>query len=230
MAIAFRKPRLAFYKVCDRLNESFHCPGLIRLSDDICYVDIPKVASSFVKSAFLYSKSDFVGAGPLYPHSNIFPRIHLSEINQFTRMLCFWKDPIERFCSVIREKMFCNSRPVCWSPFSVPLFARRFSVDSVEIMIESIVECPYALVDKHILPQFLFSARYSALPCFEHIPVSLLSSSLVSIGISEEFFPDSRVALNTDKRLFSSCMLSKRARTLLCQYYELDYLSSPDSR
>ena len=69
-------------KILDRVN-SFFPSRLIYLSSNYLYLDIPKSASSFIKSTIINSSNLSISCGAEYPHSSVFKRPPYENINRF---------------------------------------------------------------------------------------------------------------------------------------------------
>ena len=116
-------------KILDRVNSFFSKSDLIYLSPNYLYLDIPKSASSFIKSTIINSSNLSISCGAEYPHSSVFKRPKPYEnINRF-KIYSFIRDPIDRFCSVIREKFNISndSLKTEWSPYSYLLKHKKYN-------------------------------------------------------------------------------------------------------
>lgn len=223
MSLSFRNPTLVFFKLCDRLNSLVHPPSIIQLNESACYIDVPKVASSFIKSSICSSGYVYAGAGPTRPHSNLFIRPSWKSLETTNRIICFWKDPIDRFCSVIREKFSLSSNPSRWSPYALPLPCTFYDSESIDYLVDRLVSLPHPFIDKHLLPQYCFSANYTQYSSFRLINHLFVGRELLSLGYQPEYFPDSKISLKTNPNLFTSSDMSKTSVQKLKNFYDCDY-------
>ena len=135
-----RPPSVFFTKVVDNINSSFCKRNLIYITNDYLYLDIPKSASSFIKSLIISSHKLSLDCGPQYPHSAVFERPRIYKDISNVKVISFIKDPIDRFCSVVREKFKLGSldNNNKWSPYRFPLKSNTYKFNDVEKMIDKI--------------------------------------------------------------------------------------------
>ena len=224
MALTLRSPSVTYWKLIDRLHRCFCLPHLISLTEDACFLDIPKIGSSFFKSTLCRNGYCKFGMGSSYPHSNIYPRPLIFNSSSINTIICFWKNPIDRFCSVIREKLIQSSNS--WSPMSLP-YGPSFDVEHVDDLIEFFVRQPYSVIDKHLLPQTLFHKPYRSHHSFRLLHHSQIDSVLLKYFPSQSFQSNYNISLVTDQSLFNRKNLSTHSLTLLSRFYQEDLLLSP---
>ena len=213
-------------KIIDKLNSYFSKPDLIYLSSNYLYLDIPKSASSFIKSTIIDYSDLWISCGTQYPHSSVFkrPRLH-QNISQF-KIYSFIRDPIDRFCSVIREKFNIsnNFSETQWSPYSHLLKYKNYKLDNIEKMILDFVKYPYFMIDKHLLPQAYYLEKYYKNENLFIYRTNEIRNKLTEIFPRPLIFPNENIALKTDKNLFNKNCLSKNAILKLEEYYKNDYI------
>ena len=223
---AKRPIKIFIPKILDRINSFFSKSDLIYLSSNYLYLDIPKSASSYIKSTIINSSDLSIGCGAEYPHSSLFkrPKLH-QNINRF-KIYAFIRDPIDRFCSVIREKFnlpndFLKTE---WSPYSYLLKHKKYKLDNLEKMVFDFVKCPYLIIDKHLLPQAHYLEKYYRSENLLIYRTKDIKKKLIEIIPRPLIFPNDKIALRTDNSLFNKDHLSKKALLKLREYYKKDYI------
>lgn len=225
MAYVLRSPLVMSLKIGDALSSSFSCRSLLRISDDVCIVDIPKSGSSFVKSSLISAGMVNLALSPSHPHAALFKRPFCVEPRMDMRIYAFVRDPIDRFCSVVREKLLNNTlHSRGWSPYKLGCARRHFTIHEVDEMIELFTRLPFFRVDKHLLPQSHFWSQYFPFPGFRLKPLSGIRSFLTEHGIGPSCHPSSSISLVTDKHLFSADSLTASSLARLKAYYRSDML------
>tara|TARA_A100001035_G_C27635157_1_gene431892 strand:+ start:98 stop:823 length:726 start_codon:yes stop_codon:yes gene_type:complete len=213
-------------KILDRVNSFFSKSDLIYLSSNYLYLDIPKSASSFIKSTIINSSNLSISCGAEYPHSSVFKRPKPYEnINRF-KIYSFIRDPIDRFCSVIREKFNISNDFVKteWSPYSQLLKYKRYKLDNLEKMVLDFVKCPDLIIDKHLLPQAYYLEKYYKSGKLFIYRTNDIKKKLPELMSGPLIFPNKKIALKTDKNLFNEDHLSKKSLLKLKEYYKKDYI------
>ena len=220
-----RPPSVFFTKVVDNINSSFCKRNLIYITNDYLYLDIPKSASSFIKSLIISSHKLSLDCGPQYPHSAVFERPRIYKDISNVKVISFIRDPIDRFCSVVREKFKLGSldNNNKWSPYRFPLKSNTYKFNDVEKMIDKIVKLPYSLIDKHLLPQSYFIDIYISnrnLVIYETTEIKNIMGKI----LKEKFFcPSKSISLETDKSLFNKDNLSQESLQKLKKFYKNDF-------
>jgi len=220
-----RPSKIFIPKILDRVNSFFSKSDLIYLSSNYLYLDIPKSASSFIKSTIISSSDLSISCGSEYPHSSVFKRPRLYQnINRF-KIYSFIRDPIDRFCSVIREKFNISNDSLKkeWSPYSYLLKHKKYKLDNIDNMICDFVKCPYFIIDKHLLPQAHYLEKYYKRENLLIYRTNDLKNKLPEIITGPLIFPNEKIALKTNNNLFNKDHLSKKALLKLKQYYKKDY-------
>ena len=227
MSLKLRRPSLLSFKLLSRAHSLFYAPNLLCVGDNCAVVDIPKVASSFIKFSLISEGYSLCGAGPNYPHSSVLRRPLRSQLNDLDLILCFWKDPIDRFCSTLRQKLPGQASNQ-WSPLALPVPGTFFyDLSQADRIVEICVNTPLSLLDKHLLPQTCFYSQYINLANFEIKNVSHLSSVLTELGLKSSSFPRESIALKTDASSFNASSLSTDSITALREFYADDYICKP---
>ena len=220
-----RPPNVFFTKVVDNINSSFSKRNLIYITDGYLYLDIPKSASSFIKSLIISSQKLSLDCGPKYPHSAVFerPRIY-NEISNF-KIISFVRDPIDRFCSVVREKFKLGSSDnnSTWSPYRYPLKFNTYNFNDIENMIDKIVKLPYSIIDKHLLPQSYFIDLYLNKKNLYIYETSEIKNKMSEILTEKVAWPSKTISLKTDKSLFNEDNLSQESLQKLRNFYKNDF-------
>ncbi len=225
-----RPPKVFFIKVFDNINSSFCKRNLIYITNNYLYLDIPKSASSFIKSLIISSQKLSLDCGPKYPHSAVFerPRFY-KDISNF-KIISFMRDPIDRFCSVVREKfkLDISDKNSEWSPYRYPLKSNTYKFNDVEKMIDKIVKLPYSIIDKHLLPQSYFLDIYLGNKNLVIYETSEIKNKMSKILTKEVVWPSKSISLKTDKSLFNKDNLSHESLQKLKIFYknDLHYLST----
>ena len=116
MAYIIRKPNLMIIKLLDMTFSLVSYPNLIKLNKNYFYIDIPKSGSSFIKSSIIQNGNSIIKISEKYPHSALFKRTLLINSIKEKKIITFIRDPIERFCSVIRQKILFNKHLGGFSP------------------------------------------------------------------------------------------------------------------
>ena len=135
------------------------------------------------------------------------------------------RDPIDRFCSVVREKfkLDISDKNSEWSPYRYPLKSNTYKFNDVEKMIDKIVKLPYSLIDKHLLPQSYFIDIHIGnrnLVIYETTEIKNIMGKI----LKEKFFwPSKSISLETDKSLFNKDNLSKESLQKLKKFYKNDF-------
>lgn len=226
MAYAIRKPNLIIMKLLDMTFSLVTYPNLINLNKDYSYIDIPKSGSSFIRSSIIQEGNSIINISNRHPHSALFRRTLFYKSIYEIKIISFIRDPIERFCSVVRQKIFdkkffkgrfnpCN--------FSLPLIEKEFNSEQIDEMIKKIDKLPYFRTDKHIIPQYEFIKHYQNHPNFELLHTSQITNKLLGIGFKETSFPNKEIALLTNPDIFNKSDLSIESIRILRKYYRKDY-------
>ena len=213
-------------KIIDRLNLYISKPDLIYICSGYLYLDIPKSASSFIKSIIISSSDLSISCGKDFPHSSVFKRPWLYQnISQY-KIYSFIRDPIDRFCSVIRQKFNISNDSYDneWSPYSYLLKYKKYKLDNIEKMIFDFVKCPNFMLDKHLLPQASFLEKYNKNQNLFIYRTKDIKKKLNEILPQPLIPPDDNIALKTDKNLFNKNCISKNALSKLEKFYKKDYL------
>ena len=226
MSLVFRSPLLSTYKILDRAQAVACHPHLIKLSRNVAIVDIPKSGSSFIKSTIISAGLAKASISSVFPHSAIFSRMSKYSTLNHTAVHAFVRDPIERFCSVVREKLISNSlHPHGWSPYASILSTKRYDIKIVNDIVADFVDAPFCHIDKHLLPQSIFWSPYISLPSFSLHSVESLRQFFSEFGIDPANYASSAVSLVTDPALFSPSHLSSLSLEKLYQFYKSDYVA-----
>ena len=217
--------KIYLVKLIDRLNATFSKKNLIYINSNYLYLDIPKSASSFIKAIIIKSNNLRINCGPNYPHSAVFKRPRFNDDISSTIIISFIRDPIDRFCSVMREKfkLGSNNKNIKWSPYVKPLKFIRYDFNEVELIIERLVNFPLETIDKHLLPQSYFINLYSQKYNIEIYKIGEIENKLSSILINQVDWPSKTISLETDKSLFNRKDLTKNSLIKLKDFYKLDY-------
>lgn len=222
----FNRPNKIYLpKIIDKLNSLISQKNLIYLNSNYLYLDIPKSASSFIKSIIISSNNLGLNCGPNYPHSAVFKRPRINEDISRFKIISFMRDPIDRFCSVIRQKFQLENKNqnIMWSPYIKPLKFLRYKFSEVDLLIDRIVNQPLAIIDKHLLPQSYFINFYSRNNNLEIFKTSQIENKLSSIFDNDIVWPSKNIALKTDKSLFNSKDLTQKSIMKLKDFYKMDY-------
>ena len=225
MAYKFRKPNLMIMKLLDMNFSLISYPNLINLNKYYSYIDIPKSGSSFIKSSIIQNGNSIIKISNKYPHSALFKRtLFFNSINE-KKIITFIRDPIERFCSVVRQKILCKKYLGGFSPskFTLPFIDREFYSFETEELIKKIEKLPIFRTDRHIVPQFKFIRHYLNHPNFEILHTSQIRNKLLEIGIEETSFPNKDISLQTNKDIFNKSHLNIESIKILKNYYRDDY-------
>lgn len=224
MAYKIRKPDLMLIKILDKTYSLISHPNLINLNKDYYYLDIPKSGSSFVRSSIIKDGNSIINISNKYPHSALFKRtLYWNSIDQ-KKIISFIRDPVERFCSVVRQKMMNKKfSKEGWNPSKFPWSGKLYTLSNVNQLINDFINLPFNQTDKHIIPQSIFIKKYSKNDNLKIFHVSNMSKILLEIGISESSFPDDKISLKTDSNLFNINNLSNNSIGLLKSYYSEDY-------
>lgn len=224
MAYKIRKPNLMLIKILDKTYSLISHPNLIKLNKDYLYLEIPKSGSSFIRSSIIQDGNSIINISNKYPYSALFKRtLYWNSIDE-KKIISFIRDPIERFCSVIRQKMM-NKKffKEGWNPSKFPWKGKLYTISNINQFINEFINLPFDQTDKHIIPQNIFIKKYSNNENLKIFHISNMSKILLDIGISESSFPDSKVSLKTDSKLFNIENLSNDSIRLLKNYYSEDY-------
>ena len=225
MAYIIRKPNLMIIKLLDMTFSLVSYPNLIKLNKNYFYIDIPKSGSSFIKSSIIQNGDSIIKISNKYPHSALFKRTLFINSIKDKKIITFIRDPIERFCSVVREKIFLNKYLGGFSPskFNLPFIDREFYSFEIEELIKKIDKLPIFRTDRHIIPQFNFIKHYLNHPNFEIFHSSQITNKLLEIGIKESSFPNKEISLQTSKDIFNKNHLNLESIQILKNYYKEDY-------
>lgn len=224
MAYIIRKPTLMFLKLLDKSHSFLSYPNLINLKNNYFYIDIPKCGSSFIKSTIIKEGNSLINVSSFRPHSALFKRHFFLNSIEEKSIITFIKDPIERFLSVIRQKMMNKSFfNYGWNPAKSPLKSKSYKLSEINEFIDQVVNLPLNQTDKHIVPQNNFIKNYQNHKKLKIFHVSHISKILLEIGINNSSFPDKSIALKTDTNLFNINNLNKKSISLLKSYYSEDY-------
>ncbi len=222
----FDKPnKIYLVKLIDRLNETISKRNLIYINSNYIYLDIPKSASSFIKAIIIKSNNLRINCGPNHPHAAVFKRPKFNNDISNKKIISFIRDPVDRFCSVMREKfkLGSNNKKIKWSPFVKPLKFIRYNFNEVELIIDRLVNSPIETIDKHLLPQSYFINLYSQKFNIEIYKIGEIENKLSSILINKVDWPSKTISLETDKSLFNREDLTKNSLIKLKDFYKLDY-------
>ena len=225
MAYIIRKPNLMILKLLD-MTYSLACyPYLISLNKNYFYIDIPKSGSSFIKSSIIQNGNSIIKISKKYPHSALFKRNLIFNSIKEKKIITFIRDPIERFCSVVRQKIVGNNYIGGFSPskFNLPFIDREFYSYEIEELIRKIDKLPMFRTDRHIVPQFNFIRQYLNHPNFEILHTSQINKKLLEIGIKEDSFPNKEISLQTSRDIFNKTHLNNESIKILKSYYRDDY-------
>ena len=227
MAYVLRSPLVMSLEIGDAVSASCSHRALLQISDNAFIVDIPKSGSSFVKSSLISAGMVYFSLSPSYPHAALFKRPLCIEPLVDMNIYAFVRDPIDRFCSVVREKLFNNTlHSRGWSPYRFGVARRHFTIHDVDEMIKLFTRLPFSRVDKHLLPQSYFWSQYFPFPCFRLRPLSGISDFLTEHGIGPSCHPSRSISLVTDKHLFSADSLTASSLARLKDYYRSDLMLS----
>lgn len=223
MSFVFRSPLISGVKIADCIHKSFCHPNLIEIADQTFIVDIPKSGSSFLKSSLIAAGRSSFSFSPRLPHTALFSRpLRCQELFE-SKIFAFVRDPIDRFCSVVREKIMQSSLHAHgWSPYLFSFGRQFYDCTAIDAMVNEFTTSPFWLLDKHILPQAYFWSPFLSLPGFQLLPLSSMNDFLCSSGIDSVFFPDTRVSLKTVKSDFCSSDLSDLSVGRLSSFYRSD--------
>ena len=223
MSYILRKPGILIPKIVDKISTFLaYDKSLIVVDDDRIIVDIPKTGSSFIKSALIASGRCIYSRGPSYPHSAVFirPCPFSNDLSSY-KIFAFVRDPLQRFCSVYREKVLCNAyNKGRWSPRQNSLFSLPHRMDS-SLLLRELISLPLHNVDKHLLPQYCFFKKFITLPNLTLLPSSCISDFVSSFVPSGVTIPVSS-ALKTDPSLFGPNNLDSSSLQQLRIYYASD--------
>ena len=212
-------------KLLDMTFSLVSYPNLIKLNKNYFYIDIPKSGSSFIKSSIIQNGDSIIKISNKYPHSALFKRTLLINSIKEKKIITFIRDPIERFCSVVREKIFFNKYLGGFSPskFNLPFIDREFYSFEIEELIKKIDKLPIFRTDRHIIPQFNFIKHYLNHPNFEIFHSSQINNKLLEFGIKESSFPNKEISLQTSQDIFNENNLNLESIKILKNYYKQDY-------
>ena len=224
MSYKIRRPNLMLIKLLDKSHSLISHQNLIILKNNYYYIDIPKCGSSFIKSTIIKEGDSLIKISSFRPHSALFKRpFSLNSIEEKS-IITFIRDPIERFLSVIREKMLNKeSFNYGWNPANFPFLSKSYKLSEIDEFINKVVNLPSYLTDKHIVPQSKFIQKYNSHKKLKIFDISLISKVLLEIGINNSSFPNKKIALKTDPNLFNINNLSNKSISLLKSYYLEDY-------
>ena len=224
MSYILRKPNLMFIKFIDKSNSLLSYPNLINLKNNYFYLDIPKCGSSFIKSTIIEEGGSLINLSSSYPHSALFKRpLLINSINE-KQIITFVRDPIERFLSVIRQKMMNKEYfKYGWNPSKLPFHSKLFDISKINEFIKELISLPINQIDKHIIPQVKFLEHYQTHKKIKIFHTSDISKVLLKIGIKSSSFPNKKISLKTDTNLFNINDLNKGAVRLLKDFYAEDY-------
>tara|TARA_A100001035_G_C27690621_1_gene457606 strand:+ start:112 stop:819 length:708 start_codon:yes stop_codon:yes gene_type:complete len=225
MAYIIRKPNLMIIKLLDMSFSLVSYPNLINLNKNYFYIDIPKSGSSFIRSSIIQNDNSIFKISYKYPHSALFKRTLLINSIKEKKIIAFIRDPIERFCSVVRQKILGNKYLRGFSPtqFNLPFIDREFYSYEIEDLIKKIDRLPMFRTDRHIVPQFKFIRQYINHPNFEVFHTSQITKKLLEIGIEEASFPNKEISLKTSRKIFNKDHLNYESIKILKNYYREDY-------
>ena len=213
-----------FIKLLDKGHSLISRPNLIILKNNYFYIDIPKCGSSFIKSTIIKEGDTLINISSFRPHSALFKRPFFLNSIEEKSIITFIRDPIERFLSVIREKMIKKeSFNYGWNPANYPFLSKSYKLSEIDEFINEVVNLPLFQTDKHIIPQSKFIKKYINHKQLKIFHISLISKVLLEIGINNCSFPDKKIALKTDPNLFNINNLSNKSISLLKNYYSEDY-------
>ncbi len=224
MAYKIRKPNLMFIKILDKTYSLISHPNLIKLNKDYFYLEIPKSGSSFIRSSIIQDGNAIINISNKYPYSALFKRnLYWNSIDE-KKIISFIRDPIERFCSVVRQKMM-NKKffKDGWNPSKFPWEGRLYTLSNINQLVNDFINLPINQTDKHIIPQNIFIKKYQNNDNLKIFHISNISKTLLEIGISEKSFPDEKISLKTNSNLFNTNDLSNKSISLLKSYYAEDY-------
>ena len=224
MRLIFRKPQVMFMKLVDKGNEFVSHPNLINLKNNYFYIDIPKCGSSFIKSTIIKDGNSIINLSNAYPHSALFKRtLFINSIKEY-QIITFIRDPIERFLSVIRQKMMNKKYfKYGWNPSKFPFHGELYQISNINKFIYKLISLPLNKVDKHLIPQYKFIEYYQTHQKLKIFHTSDISKLLLQIGIKNSSFPDRKISLKTDLSLFNIKNLNDNLIKLLKDYYYEDY-------
>ena len=224
MSYILRKPNLMFIKFIDKSNSLLSYPNLINLKNNYFYLDIPKCGSSFIKSTIIKDGNSLINISSKNPHSALFKRPYFFNSLDEKSIITFIKDPIERFLSVIRQKMMNKKYFYSgWNPSKFPLKGKNYNLSEINEFIKHIVKLPINETDKHIIPQSKFIEDYLNHKKLKIFNVSYRTKILLEIGIKNSSFPNNKISLKTNADLFNITNLSDKSINLLKNYYSEDY-------
>ena len=225
MAYIIRKPNLMIIKLLDMTFSLVSYPNLIKLNKNYFYIDIPKSGSSFIKSSIIQNGDSIIKISNKYPHSALFKRTLFINSIKDKKIITFIRDPIERFCSVVREKIIFNKYLRGFSPskFNLPFIGREYYSFEIEELIKKIDKVPMFRTDRHIIPQCKFIKHYLNHPNFEIFHSSQITNKLLEVGIKESSFPNKEISLQTSKDIFNKNHLNLESIQILKNYYKEDY-------
>lgn len=225
MAYRIREPNLMIMKLLDMSFSLVSYPYLIKLNKNYFYIDIPKSGSSFIRSSIIQNGNSIMKISNKYPHSALFKRTLFINSIKGKKIITFMRDPIERFCSVIRQKILGNKYLKGFSPckFTLPFIDKEFYSYEIEDLIKKVDKLPMFITDRHIVPQFNFIRHYIGHPSFEILHTSQITKKLLEIGIEETSFPNKEISLQTSTDIFNKNHLNSESIQILQNYYRDDY-------
>ena len=224
MAYKIRKPDLMLIKILDKTYSLISHPNLIKLNKDYFYLEIPKSGSSFIRSSIIQDGNSIINISNKYPHSALFKRTLCWNSIDEKKIISFIRDPIERFCSVVRQKIM-NKKffKDGWNPSKFPWKGKLYNISNINQLINNFINLPFNQIDKHIIPQSIFIEKYLNNENLKIFHISNMSKILLEIGICQSSFPDKKISLKTDSSLFNIDKLSNNSIRLLKNYYSEDY-------
>ena len=222
MSISLRNPLISSIKTINLIHHFFCYENLIYLNKDEVVIDIPKSGSSFIKSNLIFNKKDIFSINKNYPHTALFKRPVkiFNKIDDLKTIYIFIKDPLERFCSVYREKIINhNFLKNNWNPNSFSLSIKNSRVRNIDELVYFLTNSKPNQVDKHLRPQFDFAKKY-----INKNNVKILSTTNLTNTI-KELFGDKiyhGASLKSNKRLFNISNISNKNIRLLKEFYKED--------
>ncbi len=223
MSYSLRNPIVSFIKILDLTQASLCHKNLIYIDKNNLIIDIPKSGSSFIKSNLIYNNRSLLSINENFPWSAIFKRPLKTNdaLDKVDNIYAFIKDPIDRFCSVYREKVMNHkfSRKK-WSPKANNLNIFNSKENSIDNILKFISHSNYNQIDKHLLPQFKFIEPYLDNNKLKIYPIKKLTD-FANIFFDKNLFFES--CLKTDKNLFDRDNISKKNIKLLKEFYKDDF-------
>lgn len=204
-------------------------PYLIKISEKVYIVDIPKSGSSFLKSNLIIGKKAlFTICGPSKPHASLYHRpLMIPGIDSTLRtskIYAFIRNPIDRFCSTMREKLY--SFPT-WQPsrfyLSTGFSKNNDFMTSVDLVIKYLENSntKLASVDKHLLPQSYFLDNLINRYNVNLRPISDLANFVqYFVNLDKLCYSYS---LRTDEDVFSPSSLTSHQLKSLNNFYSYDF-------